>query len=74
MRGAAPLVISASVSLDLEDLHGVGRPDWFLRGPAKYHHLPPNSIGKTQVIAQRAADRKKKSAFFSVLRAPWGVL
>ena len=30
-----PLVISASGSLDLVDLHGVGRPNWFKKGPAK---------------------------------------
>ena len=30
-----PLVISASGSLDLEDLHEVGRPNWFQKGPAK---------------------------------------
>ena len=30
-----PFAISASGSLDLEDLHGVGRPNWFQKGPAK---------------------------------------
>ena len=36
MRGERrPLVISASGSLDLEDIHGVGRPNWFQKGPAK---------------------------------------
>ena len=30
-----PLVISASGSLDLVDLHGIGRSDWSHQGPAK---------------------------------------
>ena len=39
-------VILASGSLDLVDLHGVGRPDWYHQGPVKgrisirYHPIP----------------------------------
>ena len=41
-----PFVISASRSLDLVDLHGVGRSDWYHQGPVKgrgstsYHPIP----------------------------------
>ena len=36
-------------------------PSWYHQGPVKgpwWHQLPPNSIGKTQVLAQGAADVK----------------
>ena len=39
-------LISASGSLDLVDLHGVWRPDWYHQGPVKgcgstsYHPIP----------------------------------
>ena len=35
-----PLVISASGSLDLEDLHGFGTPNWFQKEPAKAAAAP----------------------------------
>ena len=33
-------VISASESLDMVDLHWVGRPDWYHQGPAKAAIVP----------------------------------
>ena len=35
MKEAAPIVMAASGSLDLVDLHGVGRPGGLAQGPVK---------------------------------------
>ena len=62
----SPLVIPASGSLDLEDLHGVGGLTGSKRDqqrPRQYQ-LPPNSIGKTQVLGQRAAEVKNRLLAF----------
>ena len=67
-----PFCNSASRSLDLGDLHGFGRPYWNNQGPPNNRVstcYQPKSIGKTQVLAQRAADVKKN---IYLLFCAWG--
>ena len=54
------LVISAPESLDLVYLRGNVRPKRFHQRPTKAEvaSASPNSVGKTQVLSLRAADRK----------------
>ena len=58
-RERHPSVISVSGSLDLVDLHGVGRSDWYPQGPVKgrgsnsYHPIPLTRPKSQQRVQQK---------------------
>ena len=64
-----PLVISASGSLDLEDLDGVGRPNWFQKGSAKAAVAPATTQFHWQdpSLSTENSRGEKLLACFSVL-------
>ena len=67
-RERRPFVISASGSLDLVDLHGVGRPDWFQKGPAKAAVAPATTQFHWQdpSLSTESSRGEKPPACFSV--------